>query len=98
MEYDRVWCPLGLKSMYNCISAAKMPTIKTLTGVPYMPPTPKPVQFHVGIHRNEANDVTYTSSRQQSGETMEEIWSNRTYVALALFSLLATCVVRCVVF
>jgi hypothetical protein len=24
---------------------------------------------------------------------MEEIWSNRTYVALALFSLLATCVV-----
>jgi hypothetical protein len=24
---------------------------------------------------------------------MEEIWSNRTYVALALFSLLSTCVV-----
>jgi hypothetical protein len=27
------------------------------------------------------------------GTTMEEIWSNRTYVALALFSLLSTCVV-----
>jgi hypothetical protein len=34
MEYNRVWCPLGLKActVYNCISAAKMSTIKTLTG------------------------------------------------------------------
>jgi hypothetical protein len=28
-----------------------------------------PVQFHVEIHINEANDVTYTLSRQQTGET-----------------------------
>ncbi len=62
-------CPLGLKRMNNCITDAKMPTIKTLTDVQYMPPTPKPVQFHVRIHKNEANDVTYTLSRQQPVET-----------------------------
>ncbi len=45
MEYNRVWCPLGVKThmhLCNCISAVKMPTIKALTGVQYMPPTPKP--------------------------------------------------------
>jgi len=31
-----------------------------------MPPTPKPIQFHVGILINEANYVTNTLSRQQS--------------------------------
>jgi hypothetical protein len=46
-----------------------MPTIKTLTGVQYMLPVPKPVPFHVRIHINEANDFTYTLSRQQTGET-----------------------------
>jgi hypothetical protein len=63
---NRVWCSVGLKRMYDCISVANMSMIKTLEGCACMPPTPKPIQFHVGILINEANYVTNTLSRQQS--------------------------------
>ncbi len=36
---------------------------------------------------------TFVKPLAMSNNTMEKIWSNRTYVDLALFSLLATCVV-----
>jgi hypothetical protein len=39
---------------------------KNIDGCACMPPTPKPIQFHVGILINEENYVTNTLSRQQS--------------------------------